>query len=127
LDFGVPKKRKEASKASSSRTDRFGTSLTNIPQSDVEKDWSFGDRLAVTIGGYEMTVLFVADGMSPGDFLATMASSDSWRSLTARIKRGVATRATPGCNVSVIKPDSKDISRHRTFHARKWMNGRSAS
>src|SRR5207247_5076501 len=77
LDFGVPKKRKGGFEGVVITYDRFGNIVTNIPQSVVEKAWSFGDRLAVAIGGYEMTVPFVRTYgiVAPGDFPATMASS----------------------------------------------------
>src|SRR5207247_9471915 len=77
LDFGEPKKRKGGFDAVVITHDRFGNVVTNIPRPVAEKAWSFGDRLAVTVGGYEMTVPFVRTYglVAPGDFLATVSSS----------------------------------------------------
>ena len=105
LDFGVPKKRKGGFEGVVITYDRFGNIVTNIPQSDVEKAWSFGDRLAVTIGGYEMTVPFVRTYgiVAPGDFLATMASSGFLEISRRESNAASQLEATPGMHVSVTK------------------------
>src|SRR5205823_2199022 len=59
LDFGVPKKRKGGFEGVVITYDRFGNVVTNIPRSEAEKAWSFDDRLAIAIRGYEMTVPLV--------------------------------------------------------------------
>lgn len=77
LDFGVPKKRKGGFEGVVITHDRFGNVVTNIPRSVAEKAWAIGDRLAVTVGGYEMTVPLQRTyaTVPRGDFLATFSSS----------------------------------------------------
>src|SRR2546426_651259 len=83
LDFGEPKKRKGGFDAVVITYDRFGNVVTNIPRPLAEKAWSFGDRLAVTVGGYEMTVPFVRTYgvVAPGDL------GGSHRSVTEESER----------------------------------------
>lgn len=77
LDFGTPAKTKGGLEARVITADRFGNVITNIPRSLGEKTWRLGDRLAVALGGYEMTVPLVrAYGEVPvGEILATYSSS----------------------------------------------------
>ncbi len=105
LDFGVPKKRKGGFEGVVITYDRFGNIVTNIPQSVVEKAWSFGDRLAVAIGGYEMTVPFVRTYgiVAPGDFLATMASSGFLEISRRESNAASQLEATVGMPVVVTK------------------------
>lgn len=105
LDFGVPKKRKGGFEGVVITHDRFGNIVTNIPRSAVEKEWSFTDRLAVTIGGYEMTVPFVrAYGVvAPGDFLATLSSSGYLEISRRESNAASHLEVTPGMVVTVTK------------------------
>jgi len=105
LDFGVPKKRKGGYEGVVITHDRFGNIVTNIPRSLVEREWSFTDRLAVTIGGYEMTVPFVRTYgvVAPGDFLATLSSSGFLEISRRESNAASQLEATPGMVVTVTK------------------------
>lgn len=105
LDFGEPKKRKEGFEGVVITHDRFGNVVTNIPQSLVEKAWSFGDRLQVTLGGYEMTVPFVRTYgvVEPGEFLATLSSSGFLEISRRETSAAAQLEATPGTPVRASK------------------------
>ena len=77
LDFGTPRARKKGIEGRVITHDRFGNLITNIPRSQAERRWSFGDRLAIAVTGYEMTVPFVRTygEVEPGELLATISSS----------------------------------------------------
>ena len=109
LDFGEPKKRKGGFDAVVITHDRFGNVVTNIPRPVAEKAWSFGDRLAVTVGGYEMTVPFVRTYglVAPGDFLATVSSSGFLEISRREANAAAQLEATPGMPVSVAKAESR--------------------
>jgi S-adenosylmethionine hydrolase len=85
--------------------DRFGNIVTNIPRSEVEKTWSFGDRLAITIGGYEMTAPLVSTYgvVDPGEFLATFSSSGFLEISRRESNAAAHLDTTPGMPVSVTK------------------------
>ncbi len=77
LDFGRPRKEKDAYAGVVITHDRFGNVITNLPRSLLEKGWSPGDRLRVSVSGYEVTVPLVRTyaEVQPGEFLATYSSS----------------------------------------------------
>jgi len=89
--------------------DRFGNVVTNIPRSVVEKTWSFGDRLTVTVGGYEMTIpLLRTYGLvPPGELLATLSSSGFLEISRREASAAAQLDATPGMPVTVMKADSR--------------------
>lgn len=103
LDFGKPKKRPGGFEGVVITYDRFGNVVTNIPRALVERAWSFGDRLTVTIGGYEMTVPLVrAYGMvAPGEFLATLSSSGFLEISRRESNAASQLEAMPGIPVNV--------------------------
>lgn len=105
LDFGEPKKRKGGFEGVVITYDRFGNIVTNVPRSAVEKEWSFTDRLAVTIGGYEMTVPFVRTYgvVAPGEFLATLSSSGYLEISRRESNAASHLEVTPGMVVTVTK------------------------
>jgi S-adenosyl-L-methionine hydrolase (adenosine-forming) len=105
LDFGVPKKRKGGFEGVVITHDRFGNVVTNIPRSDADKTWSVGDRLEVTIRGYEMTVPFVRTYgvVPPGDFLATFSSSGFLEISRRESNAAAQLEVTPGMPVVIIK------------------------
>ena len=105
LDFGTPKKRKDGFEGVVITHDRFGNIVTNIARALVEKAWSFGDRLAVTLGGYEMTIPLVRSyGMvAPGEFLATLSSSGFLEVARRESNAASQLEATPGMPVAVTK------------------------
>lgn len=107
LDFGEPKKRKGGFEGVVITHDRFGNIVTNIPRSLVEKEWSFTDRprLAITIGGYEMTVPFVRTYgvVAPGDFLATLSSSGYLEISRRESNAASHLEVKPGMVVTVTK------------------------
>jgi S-adenosylmethionine hydrolase len=105
LDFGTPKKRKGGVDGFVITHDRFGNIVTNIPRSEVEKTWSFGDRLAITIGGYEMTAPLVSTYgvVDPGEFLATFSSSGFLEISRRESNAAAHLDTTPGMPVSVTK------------------------
>ncbi len=105
LDFGQPKKRKGGFDGVVITHDRFGNVVTNIPRALAEKAWSFGDRLQVTVGGYEMTVPFVRTYglVAPGEFLATLSSSGFLEISRREANAAAQLEATPGMFVSVTK------------------------
>ena len=109
LDFGEPKKRKGGFDAVVITYDRFGNVVTNIPRPLAEKAWSFGDRLAVTVGGYEMTVPFVRTYglVAPGDLLATLSSSGFLEISRREASAADQLEATPGMPVSVAKAETR--------------------
>ena len=109
LDFGQPKKRKGGFDAIVITYDRFGNVVTNIPRPLAEKAWSFGDHLAVTVGGYEMTVPFVRTYgvVAPGDLLATLSSSGFLEISRREASAAGQLEATPGMPVSVAKADAR--------------------
>src|SRR5438445_6617769 len=109
LDFGAPKKRKGGFDAGVITYDRFGNVVTNIPQPLAEKAWSFGDRLALTVGGYEMTVPFVRTYalVAPRDLLATLSSSGFLEISRREASAADQLEATPGMPVSVAKAESR--------------------
>lgn len=77
LDFGRPRRRAGALEGRILTHDRFGNLVTNLPRKDVERSWSAGDRLAVTLGGYDLTVPLVRTygDVPAGEYLATISSS----------------------------------------------------
>ncbi len=77
LDFGRPKKEKEGYAGEVITHDRFGNVITNLPRVLGEKAWSIGDRLRVSLGGYELTVplAHTYGEVRPGEFLAIYSSS----------------------------------------------------
>ena len=77
LDFGKPKREKEGYAGVVITADRFGNVITNLPRSLAEKAWAFGDRLRISLSGYELTIPLVRTyaEVQPGEFLATFASS----------------------------------------------------
>jgi S-adenosylmethionine hydrolase len=105
LDFGVPKKRKGGLDGVVITHDRFGNIVTNLPRSEVERAWAFGDRLAVTIGGYEMTVPLVRTYgiVAPGDFLATLSSSGFLEISKRESNAASQLEVSPGMPVTVTK------------------------
>jgi S-adenosylmethionine hydrolase len=105
LDFGTPKKHKGGLDGFVITYDRFGNIVTNIAQPEVEKAWSFGDRLSITIGGYEMTAPFVRTYgiVDPGEFLATLSSSGFLEISRRESNAAAHLEATPGMPVSVTK------------------------
>ena len=105
LDFGVSKKRKGGFEGVVITYDRFGNIVTNIPRAEAEKAWSFGDRLAITIGGYEMTVPFVRTYgiVAPGEFLATLSSSGFLEISRRESNAASQLEATPGMPVVATK------------------------
>ena len=105
LDFGEPKKRKGGFEGVVITHDRFGNVVTNIPRSVVEKMWSFGDRLQVTVGGYEIPVPFVRTYglVSPGEFLATISSSGFLEIARRETSAAAQLEAPPGTPVSAMK------------------------
>jgi len=104
LDFGKPKKRKGGFEGVVITHDRFGNVVTNIPKPEVEKTWSFGDRLSVTIGGYEMTIPLVRTYgvVAPGDFLATLSSSGFLEIARRESNAASQLEVTPGMPVTVV-------------------------
>lgn len=109
LDFGKAEKRQGAFEAVVITYDRFGNVVTNIPRSVVEKTWSFGDRLTVTVGGYEMTIpLLRTYGLvPPGELLATLSSSGFLEISRREASAAAQLDATPGMPVTVMKADSR--------------------
>ena len=105
LDFGQPKKRKGGFAGVVITYDRFGNVVTNIPRSLAEATWSFGDRLHVTIGGYELTVPFVRTYglVAPGEFLATLSSSGFLEISRRESNAASQFDATPGMPVTAIR------------------------
>jgi len=105
LDFGFPKKRKGGYEGVVITHDRFGNVVTNIPRSLAENAWSAGDRLAVAIGGYEMTVPLVRTYamVAPGDFLATFSSSGFLELSRRESSAAAQLDVTPGMPVTVAK------------------------
>ncbi len=77
LDFGEPRKVKGGYEGDVITYDRFGNVVTNIPRAVGERTWSFGDRLAVIVSGYEVSVPLVRTyaEVPRGEFLATFSSS----------------------------------------------------
>ncbi len=77
LDFGKPKKERDGFAGEVITSDRFGNVITNLPRGLLEKAWSMGDRLRISLGGYELTVPLVPTyaGVLPSEFLATYSSS----------------------------------------------------
>ncbi len=77
LDFGRPRKVKGGYEGNVITHDRFGNVITNIPRPYVEQLWKFGQRLALAVGGYEMTVTLVRTygEVERGEYLATVSSS----------------------------------------------------
>lgn len=106
LDFGTPKKRKGGFEGVVITYDRFGNIVTNIARSEAEKAWAFGERLEVTIRGYEMTVPFVRTygTVEPGDFLATFSSSGYLEISRRESNAASQLEAAPGMTVTVVKP-----------------------
>lgn len=105
LDFGTPRRRKEGLEGRVITHDRFGNLITNLPRPLVEKSWSFGDRLSVSVTGYEVRVPFVRTygEAPPGEFLATISSSGF---LEIARREGSAAEhlgVTPGATVVVTK------------------------
>src|SRR6266566_4744795 len=79
--------------------------VTNIPRSLAEATWSFGDRLHVAIGGYELTVPFVRTYglVALGEFLA-MLSSSGFLEISRRESNAASQfDATPGMPVTVVR------------------------
>lgn len=76
LDFGVPKATADGLEGLVLTTDRFGNVITNIPRETAEKRWRLGERVHVTLGGYEAPLPLVSTyGEVPsGDFLVTYSS-----------------------------------------------------
>ena len=109
MDFGKAEKRQGAFEAVVITYDRFGNVVTNIPRSVVEKTWSFGDRLTVTVGGYEMTIpLLRTYGLvPPGELLATLSSSGFLEISRREASAAAQLDATPGMPVTVMKADSR--------------------
>jgi S-adenosyl-L-methionine hydrolase (adenosine-forming) len=105
LDFGVPKKRKGGFEGVVITYDRFGNVVTNIPRSEAERTWSFGDRLAVAIRGYEMTVPLVRTYgiVPPGEFLATLSSSGFLELSRRESNAASQLEVVPGMPVTVTK------------------------
>src|SRR6266545_3334791 len=105
LDFGQPKKHKGGFEGVVITYDRFGNVVTNIPRSLAEATWSFGDRLHLTIGGYELTVPFVRSYglVAPGEFLATLSSSGFLEISRREANAANQFEATPGMPVSATK------------------------
>lgn len=105
LDFGVPKKRKGGFEGVVITYDRFGNVVTNIPRSEAEKAWSFGDRLSVAIRGYEMTVPLVRTYgvLAPGDYLATLSSSGFLELSRRESNAASQLEVAPGMPVTVTK------------------------
>ena len=77
LDFGRPKKEKDGYSGVVITHDRFGNVITNLPRSLEGKAWSIGDRLRVSLRGYELTIPLVRTygEVQLGEFLATYSSS----------------------------------------------------
>jgi hypothetical protein len=77
LDFGRPKKVGRGYEGAVITHDRFGNIVTNVSRTTVEKAWTFGTRLLVTIHGYELSVslLRTYGEADPGGYLATYSSS----------------------------------------------------
>src|SRR2546430_9940996 len=109
LDFGEPKKRKGGYDAVVITYDRFGNVVTNIPRPLAEKSWPFGNRLAVTVGGYEMTVPLVRTYgvVAPGDLFATLSSSGFLEISRREASAAAQLEASPGMPVSVAKAESR--------------------
>lgn len=105
LDFGQPKKRKGGFEGIVITHDRFGNVVTNIPRTEAEKAWSFGDRLQITIRGYEMTVPFIRmyGLVAPGEFLATLSSSGFLEIARRETSAAAQLDVTPGMPVVVVK------------------------
>lgn len=105
LDFGAPKKRKGGFEGVVITHDRFGNIVTNITRSEAEKAWALGDRLEVTIRGYEMTVPLVRTygTVAPGDFLATFSSSGYLEISRRESNAASHLEVTPGMAVVVTK------------------------
>lgn len=77
LDFGQPRKITGGYEGRVITHDRFGNIITNIPRPYVEQTWGLGQNVALSLGGYEMTVKLVRTygDVAPGDYLATISSS----------------------------------------------------
>jgi hypothetical protein len=77
LDFGRPRKLRGGTEAEVITQDRFGNLITNVPRTLGEREWSFGDRLKVSLGGYELVLPLVRTygEVTAGDFLAAFSSS----------------------------------------------------
>lgn len=77
LDFGTPRRTEEGFDAEVITPDRFGNLITNLPRRLAEGTWSFGDRLRIIVGGYEMDVPLVRTygEVESGEYLATFSSS----------------------------------------------------
>src|SRR6266581_1756034 len=72
-------------------------------------DLDFGERLAVTVGGYEMTVPFVRTYgvVAPGDLLATLSSSGFLEISRREASAAAQLEAAPGMPVSVARAESR--------------------
>lgn len=105
LDFGEPKKRPGGFDGIVITHDRFGNIVSNIPRDAALRTWSFGDHLAVSIGGYEMTVPLVRTYaiVPPGEFLATLSSSGFLEVSRRESNAASHLEVTPGMPVSVSK------------------------
>lgn len=77
LDFGAPRAVGSSLEGLVLTTDRFGNVITNIPRGTVEKRWKVGDRVPVSLGGYEAELPLVSTygDVPAGDFLVTFSSS----------------------------------------------------
>lgn len=105
LDFGAPAKRKGGFEGVVITHDRFGNIVTNIPRAVAEKAWKFGERLTVTIRGYEMTAPFVRTygQVSTGEFLATVSSSGFVEIAAREASAAGQLEVSPGTPVSVVR------------------------
>lgn len=108
LDFGQPKKRKGGFEGVVITHDRFGNVVTNIPRSQAEKAWAFGDRLQVTLRGYEMEVPFIRTYglVAPGEFLATLSSSGFFEIARREANAAAQLEVTPGMPVAAVKAEN---------------------
>jgi len=104
LDFGTPSRRKGGWEGRVITFDRFGNVITNIPRAQVETTWSFGDRVLVSVQGYEMTVHFVRTygEVERGEFLATISSSGFLEIARREANAAAQLGVSPGNPVSVL-------------------------
>ena len=76
LDFGRPRSTPNGFEGLVLTSDRFGNIITNLPREVVAKRWKLGDKVHVSLGGYEAALPLVPTygEVERGDFLATFSS-----------------------------------------------------
>jgi len=105
LDFGTPRKVPGGFEAEVITYDRFGNVITNVPKDAALGSWSFGDRITITLGGYELRAPLVRTygHVPPGEYLATISSSGFLEIAKREGNAAAALHAAPRAPVVVLK------------------------